>query len=140
MIEFERMRIFAQGLIDEANHQQDEIGAAGAHEAITVRGVCERILAIIDGAPPLTSVDRIPAGLLVGLERYSMYGIATGSCLRAVLEGDLYAAFRAADPVTTAAMPAIVAYIRDHLQPGAYGSPEAVSRWIALRGESRSHE
>lgn len=125
------LRAFALGLIDEANHQEDEAGAAGAHEAITVRGLCERVVADIDATPPATPPDRIPPAIRAGLDRYSRGGIRPGSLVYAVLANDLVRAFIAADPEARDAMPAIVEYVRQSVPSAAWGSPEAVERWIA---------
>ena len=72
----------------------------------------------------------IPPAIRAGLDRYQL-GIPTGDCLRAILSGDLYAAFARADPDTTAAMPAIVGYIVRHLPTASYGDPKRVAVWLA---------
>lgn len=72
----------------------------------------------------------VPPNILSGLNRYAQ-GIPPGDCLRAILEGDLYAAFTRADPTTRASMGAIVHMIRTRLPSAAHGSPEAVSRYLA---------
>ncbi len=73
----------------------------------------------------------VPPAIQSGLDRYANHGIAPGSCLRAVLEGDLFAAFSRADPVTAHAMPAIIAAITRQVPGPLFGSPEAVSRHLA---------
>lgn len=72
----------------------------------------------------------VPPAILAGLQRYGQ-GIPPGDCLRAILEGDLYAAFTRADPMTRAAMAAIVDLIRHRLPSATHGSPEAVSRYLS---------
>ena len=70
-----------------------------------------------------------PAGIVSGIDRYCQ-GIPPGSCLRCILQNDLYGAFARADPDTAAAMGSIVAYIANRLPSSTYGSPEAVSRYL----------
>lgn len=131
MTDLEKLRAFAQSMIDDSHHVEDEVGQAGAHEEITVRGICERVIALIDASPPLTSPDRIPPLTQQSLDLYAKHGVPPGHFLRAVLEGDLFAAFRRADPADLAALPAIVTYVYERLPSASSGSPEVVSRWIA---------
>lgn len=81
----------------------------------------------------------VPPAIRAGIDRYAMHGIAPGSCLRAIIENDLFVAFQRADPETAAAMGAIVRHIREHVPGATWGSPEAVSRYLASmqRGSSR---
>ncbi len=72
----------------------------------------------------------VPPAIQAGIDRYAMHGIAPGDCLRAILEGDLFAAFVRADPGTRASMGAIVDHITSRLPGPTWGSPEAVSRFI----------
>lgn len=131
MTDNERLRAFAQGLIDEADRIVDECGVVGGHTEVTRAEVARQLIAILDSLPPLTSSDRIPPAIREALDRYGATGLRTGSCLQAVLEGDMFGAFGRAGAETLLALPAIVAYIRTQLQPGSYGSPEIVARWIA---------
>lgn len=131
MTDLETLRACAQGIIDEADHQRDEVGEAGAAEAIAKASAARAMLDQIDALPPLTSPDRIPPAIRAGIDRYRAWGLRTGDCLYRILVGDLFGAFLAADPATTEAMPAIVAYIRRELPAVSHGSPEAVERWIA---------
>lgn len=84
--------------------------------------------------------ERIPERLRDSLDRYARDGIPTGDCLGAVLIGDLFGAFGRADPVTTAAMPAIVAYVRNELPLSCYGSEAAVDGWLSFHLERRRRE
>ncbi|MDQ3295108.1 MAG: hypothetical protein M3619_00800 [Myxococcota bacterium] len=77
----------------------------------------------------------IPSHLRESLDRYRIHGIPTGGCLRAVLAGDLFAAFESADPTTTAAMPAIARYVRTTMPNEIYGSHAIVDAWIAAKLE-----
>jgi hypothetical protein len=73
----------------------------------------------------------IPPAILAGLERYVRLGVRPGSCLYAILSGNLFEAFARSDPETEQAMPAIARYIREHVPGHLWGSPEVVSRYIA---------
>lgn len=77
------------------------------------------------------SVPSIPAAQRQSLDSYAQHGLPPGHCLRAVLAGDLFSAFSRADPEVQAAMPAIVAHVRNNLPGGSWGSYEIVDRWIA---------
>lgn len=131
MTDLEKLRACAQGIIDEADHQRDEVGEAGAAEAIAKASAARAMLDQIDALPPLTSPDRIPQLIADALVRYVNSGIMPGHCLRAVLGGDLYQAFARADPETLLALPAIVAFIRSRMPAGSWGSPAIVAGWIA---------
>lgn len=80
---------------------------------------------------PPTSPDRIPPAIRASLDRYASAGIRTSDCLRHILAGDLFSAFARADAETSAAMPAIVAYIAIRLPAACHGSEELVEAWIA---------
>lgn len=71
----------------------------------------------------------VPPALIAGISRYRQ-GVPPGSCLRSILENDLFAAYQRADPDTSASMPAIIAYVIEHVPSHAVGSPEAVSRYL----------
>jgi len=71
-----------------------------------------------------------PAGIVAGIDRYCLGVASDNSCLRSILQGDLFGAFARADPDTAAAMGAIVMYISRRLPSSTYGSPEAVSRYL----------
>ena len=76
--------------------------------------------------------ETIPVALLSGLTRYVNDRIATGGFLRAVLENDLFGAHAKADPDSLAALPALMRYIYNEVEPGTcWGSPEAVAAWLA---------
>lgn len=131
MTDHNKLRAFAQGLIDEGVAETLKRGIAGAARERARSSAAEEIRDLLDSLPPPTSPDRIPPEIRAALDFYAESGIRTCPCLHAVLEGDLFAAFARADNETMLALPAIVAYIRAQLPPGSYGSPEVVARWIA---------
>jgi hypothetical protein len=132
MTDTERIRALCQTFIDEAQHQIDEVGEAGAHEAVARAKVCRQILAEIALLPAVTSPDRIPPAVRKELEDYASVGAKPSLVVRRILEGDLFGPFWAttSDDEVLTVLPAVVAYIREWLHPVCYGSPEAVSRWI----------
>lgn len=146
MIEFDQIRAYAQGLIEEADHMIDEVGRAGAAQEISKADVGRMLLAALNGTTvaeiatigddrsqselPTTDPSRIPQRIRDGLDRYAQHGLPTGDCLRAVLEDRLFRAFDFADAETAAAMPAILAYITSQLPIDCWGSPEVVAAWI----------
>ena len=83
--------------------------------------------------------DLVPTYLRESLDLYAERGIPPGGCLLALLSGDLSDAFARADPITTAAMPAIASYIVNRLPRDSYGGPEIVAEWIA-RHRARGRE
>jgi hypothetical protein len=147
MTDIERILALCQTFIDEAQHQIDELGEAGAHEAVTRAKVCAQIIGQIALLPAVTSPERIPPAVRRELDDYASVGARPSPVVRMILEGDLYGAFALADhhhfesdlfglsdvPATLEAMlvmPAVVAYIREALHASIYGSPEAVTRWM----------
>lgn len=86
---------------------------------------------------PLYDPGRIPTLTKQSLDDYAKHGIPTGDFLRAVLAGDLFAAFHRADPQSTAAIAAIVWYVQNRLPRGCYGSEAAVEAWISERRAER---
>ncbi len=85
---------------------------------------------------PIYDPDRIPPLTRQTLDDYAKHGMQPGDCLRAVLAGDLFAAFARADDLTAAAMPAIVVYVR-RLPAAAWGSYQVVQAWIDARAAER---
>lgn len=131
MTDFENLRAFAQGIIEERDHMVDEVGLAGASIEVARAGTAERLIALLDATPPLTSPDRVPATIRKSIDDYAAHGLQPGQCLRAVLAGDLFEAMSRADDETMLALPAIVTYIRSSLCTACWGSREIVARWIA---------
>ena len=139
MTDIERIRALAQTFIDEAQHQIDEVGEAGADPAVQRAKVCRQIIAEIALLPAVTSPERIPPAVRQEIDDYASVGAAPSMVVRRILEGDLFGAFwwasLAGGTIEVAtevlqAMPAIVAYIREALRASIYGSPEAVTRWM----------
>lgn len=124
----ERLRAFAQGLIDEANHIVEECGVVGGRLEVERAEVARQLIALVDSLPSPTSPDRLPKEIRNGIDRYAQAGIRTGDCLYRILAGDLFGAFSRADDRT---MPAIVAYIANQLPSVCHGSEAIVNRWIA---------
>ncbi len=78
-----------------------------------------------------TAEHTVPPLIAAGLDRYAQHGLPPGDCLRAILEGNLYRAYACADHATWEAMGAIVTAITSRLHSSTWGSPEAVSRYLA---------
>jgi hypothetical protein len=129
-LELDAVRALCASRIEQANRAEAAVGVAGATTEIAERGVCEQVIAILDGGPPLTSPERIPATTRRTLDDYAAHGLPPGQCLCALLAGDLFGAFARADAETAAAMPAIVAYIHCHMDRAAWGSELRVSSWL----------
>ena len=138
MTDLEKLRAFAQGLIEERDHMIDEVGLAGASIEVARAGTAERLIALLDAPPPLTSPDRIPPDARRALDDYAAHGLQPGQCLRAVLAGDLFEAMSRADDETMLALPAIVTYSRSSLSTACWGSREIVARWSARPRSCRS--
>ena len=86
----------------------------------------------------LKLANSIPPHIKDSLDRYAEHGIPTGQCTRYVLANRLKEAFLSADPITTAAMPSIVAYVYHVLPVGCHGSEAAVDEWIRAHMERRA--
>jgi hypothetical protein len=131
MIELNQIRTFALNLIEEGDRMTDEVGEAGATEERTRAEVGRRLLAALDGAS-VASPTLVPPAILENLRLYVEHHLPPSLFLRAVLSGDLFAAFLHADEMTALAMPAIVQHIATKIPMAlsAWGSPEAVSRWV----------
>ncbi len=122
------IRALAQAFIEDADRELERCGPVGAHIELARAEPCRAIVTAIDALPG----PAVPPAIQAGIDRYAQHGIPPGSCLRAILEGDLFAAFTCADPGTRTAMGAIVDKITSTLHASVFGSPEAVSRYIAI--------
>ena len=71
-----------------------------------------------------------PEWAVGGVRRYLEHGIEPGSGLRAILEGDLYAAVRR---VPVADIGALAAWVWAALPIGCYGSRAVVDAWMVRR-------
>jgi hypothetical protein len=79
----------------------------------------------------------VPEHLHDGLLRYLRFGVVPGSFLQAVLRNDLKdACFRAADPLTAAALRAIVLLLANYAAAESWGSEENYDAWVATGKES----
>jgi hypothetical protein len=77
------------------------------------------------------------AAVIEGLMRYVKHGISPGSGIRAVLEGDLYSAKRSLDSYNWQCLEEIVDLVQYCLPMSAFGSKEAVKKWLELTPEAR---
>lgn len=76
------------------------------------------------------ALERLPANLREGLERYLDHHIKTGDFLRAVLSNDLKEAYARADTSSKASLADVVFYLYNYAPVGAWGSPRDVERWL----------
>jgi hypothetical protein len=139
MTDIERILALCQTFTDEAQHQIDEVGEAGAHEAVTRAKVCRQVIAEIALLPAVTSPERIPPAVRKELDDYASVGARPCLLVQSILQGNLYDVFAFAEhhhlqndemSDVLIALPAIVDYIREALHASIYGSPEAVTRWM----------
>ena len=72
----------------------------------------------------------IPERTIASLDRYVNHKILPGGFLTAVLSNDLFLAVGRADRENLAALPEIVQYIYNELPTGAWGSEEAVYKFV----------
>ena len=131
MTDLEKLRAFAQGIIEERDHMIDEVGLAGASIEAARAGTAERLIALLDATPPLTSPDRIPPRQRQAIDDYARSGLRPGHFLEAVLADELFEAMNRADDACKLALPAIVTYINCSLPAGCHGCRDLVERWIA---------
>lgn len=82
-------------------------------------------------------VMKIPDRTLDALVRYVEHGIMPGDFLRAVLRGDLFAAFIHADDDNEAALWEIILWLR-RVPPGlCYGSHGKIQQWVGATSNAR---
>lgn len=72
----------------------------------------------------------VGSAIIEALSRYSAHRIETGGFLRAMLEGDLYAAAGYADINNQQRLYHIAKYIVNTLPHQSYGSKEKVATWL----------
>lgn len=127
------IRIVVESIAEECELQAAEVGPL-AQLAMIDATTCRAIMAMIDlGAAARTAtreVPELPERLKRSLDDYRQHGLRTGDCLYAVLCNDMRGAFSRADAETTAAMPAILAYIDACLPCVSWGTKEAVDAWL----------
>lgn len=124
----ERMRAFAQGLIDEADYVVDQCGVVG-HLEVARAEAARKLIDQLDTLPAITAYARIPPLVLQSLLDYRQHGVRPGHFLAAVLAGDLFTAMARADEPSMLAMPAIVAWINAELPSDAWGGCGNVDAW-----------
>jgi hypothetical protein len=83
-------------------------------------------------------VNMVPAHLHDGIARYVTEGRATGDFLRAVFENDLAAAAQRADMVNRHRLAEIALFVTWHCPSACWGSPVAVSDWLATHADERA--
>jgi hypothetical protein len=81
---------------------------------------------------------RIPESCREGLLRYLRYGIPPGLFLRAVLENNLLQAYYRGDAPNRAALAAYMFVLVTFAPIETWGSPRAVSEWIAKGANARA--
>ena len=70
-----------------------------------------------------------PVNILAAIDRWVEYRDYPGSFVTRLLCNDLISTFRAADPQSLAALPAILRYIHNEVPTTAYGSVEKVTAY-----------
>lgn len=78
----------------------------------------------------------IPPYMMDHLMGYVNHGHMPGGFLRAVLENNLMAAVARADSTNMHALPAYCVYLYNEVDSRAWGSPEAVTEWLAKFSKS----
>ncbi len=74
----------------------------------------------------------VPNRIVESLKRYANHNVATGSCLRAILEGYLYKAAGLADDELKGKLWNITWAINTYLPEFMWGDKETVAAWVKL--------
>ena len=82
----------------------------------------------------------IPDYTLESLQRWTDQGIPTGGFLQAVLEHDLFEAYKRGDDQNLAALHSIVSFIYNELPSNCHGSKADVLAWYKRHREQREAE
>lgn len=82
----------------------------------------------------IRGLEKLPAHMRDGVERYVMRGIPSGSFLTELFANRLVQAFGRADDENTAAMQEWASWLYNDAPGDCWGSPMAVSEWIAAGG------
>ena len=82
----------------------------------------------------LRGLERLPHHMRDGVERYVLHGIPGGSFMTELFANRLVQAFGRADEVNTAAMREWASWLYNDAPGDCWGSPMAVSEWIAAGG------
>lgn len=72
----------------------------------------------------------VPEHLIDGIVRYLVDHIRSGDFLMSVFANDLHSAMQYGDPVSLHQLPQLSRFIYFHFPPKAWGSREAVQRWL----------
>ena len=83
-----------------------------------------------------TAGGPIPKNIYDGIKNYVENRIPTGHFVTAVLENNLSEALAYADPISLAHLKTIAQFIFNDIPSPAWGSPEAVTKW--LEGDKNS--
>lgn len=78
----------------------------------------------------------IPPKIREALDRYAKEHIAAGHFVMAVLRNDLMSAVFRADDQSLAALAAIVCYCYNELPSTCWGSPDKVTAWLLIPGDT----
>lgn len=84
--------------------------------------------------PDFTDWGRVPFNLREGIACYVTQGRPFGHFLTAVVENDLFRAMSRADDVSLAHLKDIVQFFYNQTPGACWGSPQAVSEWMARGG------
>ena len=76
----------------------------------------------------------LPDYMIGGVVRYVLYGIAPGSFLTAVIDGDLFMALRKADDNNKNALPAYAAFFYNYAPSDCFGSVHRRLEWVKKGG------
>lgn len=90
---------------------------------------------LVNGAP--IRYDLVPVPYMAdGMKLYLENGIAPGSFMHAVLEGDLFSACARADGINRHNIWKWAEWLHNYAPSGSFGSPERVAKWIAGRQQT----
>lgn len=82
----------------------------------------------------IRGLEKLPAHMRDGVERYVLHGIPGGSFMTELFANRLVQAFGRADEENTDAMREWASWLYNDAPGGCWGSPMAVSEWIAAGG------
>lgn len=82
----------------------------------------------------IRGLEKLPAHMRDGVERYVLHGIPGGSFMTELFANRLVQAFGRADEENTAAMREWASWLYNDAPGGCWGSPMAVSEWVAAGG------
>jgi hypothetical protein len=82
-------------------------------------------------------LEYVPEHLRAGLRRWIKFGVVPGHFLCAVLRNDLDGACRHGDDQSTAALKAIMGFLRRHAPAACHGSPERFQAWLSRHAKLR---